>query len=85
LGGECRTTALDQEELSICNDVSIFLKKNDIFLAGIDLLSHKLIEINITSPTGLVILNKLYNKKYEELIVEAIEKRINHGIIRGLR
>jgi len=85
LGGECRTTALDQEELSICNNVSIFLKKNDIFLAGIDLLNHKLIEINITSPTGLVILNKLYNKKYEELIIEAIEKRINHGIIRGLR
>ena len=40
--------------MNVAKKVAIFLKKNNILFAGIDLISNYLIgDINVTSPTGL--------------------------------
>ena len=53
-GGKAFKTILNSRELNISNHVAKKLKKQNIFFAGIDLVSNYLIgDINVTSPTGL--------------------------------
>ena len=59
-GGTAFKTKLNNKEKKISNVVARKLKKANIYFAGIDLISNKLIgDINVTSPTGL--------KQYETL------------------
>ena len=53
-GGSALKTKLNKKELNISKVIAKKLKKNNIFFAGIDLVSNYLIgDINVTSPTGL--------------------------------
>ena len=53
-GGSALKTNLNKKEIYISNIIAKDLKKNNIFFAGIDLVSNYLIgDINVTSPTGL--------------------------------
>ena len=53
-GGTAIKTKLNNTEMNRAKKVAIFLKKNNILFAGIDLISNYLIgDINVTSPTGL--------------------------------
>ena len=53
-GGTAFKTNLNKSEKILSNKVAKVLIKNDIYFAGIDLVSGKLIgDINVTSPTGL--------------------------------
>ena len=53
-GGSAVKTKLNKKELYISNIIAKKLKKNNIFFAGIDLISNYLIgDLNVTSPTGL--------------------------------
>ena len=54
-GGTAYKTKLNKREMYISKTIAKKLKKNNIFFAGIDLVSNYLIgDINVTSPTGLV-------------------------------
>ena len=53
-GGTAVKTRLNKKEYYLANFVAKKLKQNNIFFAGIDLISNYLIgDINVTSPTGL--------------------------------
>ena len=53
-GGSALKTKLNKKELYFSKVIAKKLKKNNIFFAGIDLISNYLIgDINVTSPTGL--------------------------------
>ena len=53
-GGNAFKTILNSRELKVSNHVAKKLKQQNIFFAGIDLVSNYLIgDINVTSPTGL--------------------------------
>ena len=53
-GGKAFKTTLNSKELKISNYVADKLNQQNIFFAGIDLVSNCLIgDINVTSPTGL--------------------------------
>ena len=53
-GGRAVKTVLTNKEIKVAKIVAKKLKKNNIVLAGIDLISNYLTgDINITSPTGL--------------------------------
>ena len=59
-GGKAFKTNLNKFEKKVSNHVAKVLKKNNIYFAGIDLISGKLIgDINVTSPTGLIQFKQL--------------------------
>jgi glutathione synthase len=60
-GGLATKATITKREQEICEQVSKMLIKNDIMLAGIDLIAEYLIEINVTCPTGLRAVQNLYN------------------------
>ena len=74
-GGSVTKTTLTAKEIEISEKVASFLKANDIFIAGIDLIAERLIEINVTSPTGLKAFNKLYEKNIESEIIDKLLKK----------
>lgn len=54
----CELTARDRE---ICATIAPTLREMGLYFAGIDVIGDYLIEINVTSPTGLQGINNLYN------------------------
>lgn len=66
----------DQDRL-ICSTIEPSLKSLGIYFSGIDIIQEKLIEINVTSPTGLQGVNRLYdlkdNKRMEMLFWKGLE------------
>ena len=59
-GGKAFKINLNKFEKKISSQVAKVLKKNNIYFAGIDLISGKLIgDINVTSPTGLTQFKEL--------------------------
>ena len=53
-GGKAEITTINSKELKISKIVAKSLLKDNIFFAGIDFVSGKIIgDINVTSPTGL--------------------------------
>jgi glutathione synthase len=73
VGGTAFPTKLTTNEIEICNQLSTMLKENDLFFAGIDLLDEHLIEINVTSPTGLTTLMQLGQIDFTD-VAEIIER-----------
>ena len=62
-GGTAINTTLNLNELKIAKIVAEDLQKNNIYFAGIDFVSGKLIgDINVTSPTGLPQFKQLTGK-----------------------
>ena len=69
-GGAAKVVKLTKREKKICQEVGLFLRNNNIFLAGLDLIDEQLIEINITSPTGLKAVNSLYKTQVEKIVIQ---------------
>jgi len=80
LGATPQPTSLTPREQEICRAVGGELQRRDLFLAGIDLIQEHLIEINLTSPTGLVTLNQLYDHRVESVIWDAAVRRLPQQI-----
>ena len=75
LGGTAEITTLTRKEKKICQTIKKYLVKNKFFFVGIDIIDEKLTEINVTSPTGLVQINQLYNTKIEKLFWDMLIKK----------
>lgn len=77
-GGTADKTEITKKEMKIANLVGKYLKKQGIIFAGLDLIDEQLIEINLTSPTGLVAFYKLYGINLATNIVDYIERNIEN-------
>ena len=74
-GGNAVKTQLNKKEYYIANLVAKRLKRQNIFFAGIDLISNYLIgDINVTSPTGLPQYNNLNDKNFAKIFWNEAKK-----------
>ncbi len=74
IGGTPVKAELTKRQREICEALGPVLKEKGLIFAGIDVIGDWLTEINITSPTGLAPINRLYGKKLETDIWDAIER-----------
>lgn len=76
VGGLAAKTELTQGESEICEAIGPELKKRGLLFVGIDVIGGKwLTEINVTSPTGIVAIDKFNGTDTPGLIWDAIEKK----------
>jgi glutathione synthase len=75
-GGTAVKTKITDKEYEICSQLSKYLQTQGIFLAGVDLIAEKLIEVNVTSPTGLITVDKLYGMNLASKIASYIDQKI---------
>ncbi len=72
---------LTKEQKEMEKIISKTLLDDGVYLAGLDVIDDKIIEINITSPCFFINeINSLYNIKFEEIIFNKIEMLINKHI-----
>ena len=77
VGGKAAKTGLTSREEEICAALGPELKKRGLIFVGIDVIGGEwLTEINVTSPTGIVAIDKFNGTDTPALIWDAIEARL---------
>ena len=77
VGGKAAKTELTAKEREICDALGPELKKRGLLFVGIDVIGGKwLTEINVTSPTGIVAIDKFNGTDTPARIWNAIEAKL---------
>jgi glutathione synthase len=77
-GGVAEASELTPTERDICAALGPELKRRGLLFVGIDVIGGKwLTEINVTSPTGIVAIDKFNGTDTPGRIWDAIERRLN--------
>jgi glutathione synthase len=77
VGGKAAKTELTAREREICAALGPELKKRGLLFVGIDVIGGEwLTEINVTSPTGIVAIDRFNGTDTPALIWDAIEAKI---------
>ena len=77
VGGKAAKTELTAGEQEICSALGPELKRRGLLFVGIDVIGGRwLTEINVTSPTGIVAIDKFNGTDTPALIWDAIERRL---------
>ncbi|MEM7196333.1 MAG: glutathione synthase [Pseudomonadota bacterium] len=72
-GGTANPVDLTERDLEICRALKPDLEEQGIFFVGIDVIGGMLIEVNVTSPTGLQEMSRFADQKFHHRIIEALE------------
>jgi glutathione synthase len=76
VGGSAEATELTERELEICAALAPELRARGLVFVGIDVIGGEwLTEINVTSPTGIVAIDRFNGTDTGALIWSAIERR----------
>lgn len=77
VGGTAAKTELTEREREICAALGPELKRRGLIFVGIDVIGGEwLTEINVTSPTGIVAIEKFDGTDVAGMIWDAIEARV---------
>ncbi|UVO54047.1 glutathione synthase [Sphingomonas sp. SUN039] len=80
VGGTAAKTELTPREAEICAAMGPELKKRGLIFVGIDVIGGEwLTEINVTSPTGIVAIDRFNGTDTAGMIWEAVEGRLALG------
>jgi glutathione synthase len=74
-GGAAHPTELTPREAEICARIGPDLKARGLVFVGIDVIAGHLTEINVTSPTGIVAIDRFNGTNTPARIWDAIEAR----------
>ena len=68
---------LTPRDREICDCVGPILRDSGVIFAGIDVIGDFLTEVNVTSPTGMRELDRLFALNTAGLMFDAIEKKLS--------
>jgi glutathione synthase len=75
-GGQVVPCELTAADLRICEAIGPSLREHGMTFVGIDVIGDRLTEINVTSPTGIQEINRLYGLKLEADLVDRVAARV---------
>jgi glutathione synthase len=75
-GGKADATELTAREIEICDAIGPELARRGLLFVGIDVIAGHLTEINVTSPTGIVAIDRFNGTDHPALIWDAIEAKV---------
>ncbi len=67
---------LNERERWICSEVGPVLKEHGVVFCGIDVIGDYLTEINVTSPTGIRELDRIFDLNIAGTLFDAIEAKL---------
>ena len=76
VGGSVVATELTDHEQKLCAAIGPVLSRHGLFFVGLDLIGGKLIEVNVTSPTGIQELSRHLGRAVELEVIEWVERRV---------
>lgn len=75
-GGKPHPAEITDRDREIIEEIKPQLQRLGLYFVGIDIIGDYLIEVNVTSPTCLQEMNRLYHKQLEDDVIEFVEKLI---------
>ena len=72
-GGKPEKTALNERDYEIIEKIRPELRDLGLYFVGIDVIGGFLVEVNVTSPTGIQEINRLENKHLEDDVIAFAE------------
>ncbi|MBW2731142.1 MAG: glutathione synthase [Deltaproteobacteria bacterium] len=76
-GATGRGVELSERDLWICQQIGPALAERGLVFVGIDVIGDYLTEINVTSPTGIRELDKLFDLNTAKTLFDAVERLLN--------
>ncbi|UTO55615.1 glutathione synthase [Neoehrlichia mikurensis] len=76
LGSVPEATTLSDRDYEICLSVGRELLSRGLVFAGIDILNGYLLEVNVTSPCGILQINQIYNVALEKECWDCFESKL---------
>ncbi len=76
-GGREVKHVLSKEEKELCRAIGPQLVRDGLYFAGLDVISGKLIEVNVLSPGGIARINRLNRTKLQVKVVDFIQNVIS--------
>lgn len=74
-GGSVKPTALTPAEAAVVSAVGPRLVAHGLYFVGLDLIGEKLIEVNVTSPTGIQELARFLGRPVEQDVIRWVEAK----------
>jgi glutathione synthase len=74
-GGRVVPTELTARERELVTAVAPKLRAHGLWFVGLDLIGEKLIEVNVTSPTGIQELSRFTGRAVEDDVIAWVERR----------
>lgn len=78
-GGKPQATEVTPRDREIVTCLKPHLQALGLDFVGIDVMGDYLIEVNVTSPTCLQEMNRLYNVRLEAQVIDFAERLLDHG------
>jgi glutathione synthase len=75
-GASTKGQGLSDRDRSICDQVGPVLRDAGVLFAGIDVIGDFLTEVNVTSPTGIRELDRMYQLNISGTLFDAIENKL---------
>ncbi len=74
-GGRVQPTELTPAELELVRAIGPTLREYGLWFVGLDLIGERLIEVNVTSPTGIQELSRFVGRPVEDDVIAWVEQR----------
>jgi glutathione synthase len=75
-GGTAYATEITERDKEIISTLKPHLQALGLYFVGIDVIGDYLIEVNVTSPTGLKEMNDLYDVHLEDAVTAFVEQLV---------
>jgi len=76
IGGTGWKTEITERDRELCTMIAPRLKADGLWFVGLDVIGDWITEINVTSPTCLVEINRLNDVKLERQLIDFVESRV---------
>jgi glutathione synthase len=76
VGGRVEAVELTSREQELVRSIGPRLRAAGLYFVGLDLIAEKLIEVNVTSPTGIQELGRLTATEPELQVIRWLERRV---------
>lgn len=73
-GGTAVKHKLTKNEIALCRTIGKKLVRDGLYFAGLDLISEKLVEVNVLSPGAITEYNRLNKAKLQVKIIDYLEQ-----------
>ena len=76
VGGQAKAAPLTARDRAICAELAPVFRERGLFLVGLDVIGDCVTEINVTSPTGLIMSDRLEGRHGSDRIAEQFWRKI---------
>lgn len=76
-GGKPQEASISEKELHIIEVLKPHLRRLGLHFVGIDIIGEKLVEVNVTSPTGIQEASTFANERLDDKVIAFVEQLVN--------